>query len=818
MLQGGQGLLMGRARARARTTSSGAAGRAQQSRPRAAAPPRRQRPHAAAAAANASSSSSSSSSSTSLSSLSSQMREARRQLEESGDARVNTLLDGFRGSNLDVQDFADARTTMKLVGGEDGEEDADSLAGLPLTYDPDAIAAYWARRPTAVATRVVQLISSGGTFLGRLLLDVVTGRSRDEAVAVQRAIEGREALTSLGPAAIKLGQALAIRPDILSPAAMTELQKLCDKVPSFDSRIAMATLCRELGVSSPNEVYSTITPEPLAAASLGQVYKAVLRETGETVAVKVQRPGVLETVSVDLYILRNVANFLKKTVGKDDGTGTDFVAVLEEWASRFFEELDYQKEGQNAEVFARQLTVDLPQIVVPRTYARYTSRRVLTSQWIDGEKLAQSSAADVGALVNLGVIAYLKQLLEPGLLFHADPHPGNLIRTPDGRLAILDFGLVTTIDESAKYGMVDAIAHLVHRDYSRITQDFAQLGFIPPGSDLSAIQPALERVFDAALAGGGAKGINFNDLSADLAAITFQFPFRIPPFFALTIRAIGVLEGIALSSNKDFALVDECFPYLARKLLTDESPRMREALRYMCYGDRNVFDVDRLIDLLNAFESYEVAAGSARGDLDMQVRVGGGQQQGQQQQPPEASSPVGLFGLPPNRFDVRQGTTLGSQGRLRDALRFVFSPEGALFRSFLQEELVKSIDALSRDQLALLVTRLGLGAVRVPVFLPGARARSVALAPTLTEEDRQVVDNVQKLLSFLTNGVGGAGGAGGGVEGGGGAPSRPGAPDVQAVLTELLPLLPTVARETLPELGAALLSRISARVVRELYV
>jgi aarF domain-containing kinase len=409
------------------------------------------------------------------------------------------------------------------------------------------------------------------------------------------------------------------------------------------------------------------------------------------------------------------------------------------------------------------------------------------------------------------------------------------IRTPDGRLAILDFGLMTTIDESAKYGMVDAIAHLVHRDYSRITKDFEALGFIPPGTDLSRLQPALERVFDAALAGGGAKSINFNELSADLAAITFEFPFRIPPFFALTIRAIGVLEGIALSSNKDFALVDECFPYIARKLLTDESPRMREALRYMVYGDKNVFDVERLIDLLNAFESYEVAAGSARGDLDMQVKVtsgdgaaavatggnngsssgGGGGGGGGANSASSALSPVGLFGLPPNRFDVRQGTTLGSQGRLRDALRFIFSPEGALFRSFLQDELVKGVDALSREQLAVLVTRLGLGGLRVPVFLPGAKVSSLPLAPTLTDEDRQVVDNVQTLIAFLSTG---GRNAGGGAASSSSAPPRPGALDLQAVLRELLPLLPTVARETLPELGTALLSRISARVVRELYV
>lgn len=374
--------------------------------------------------------------SSSISSLSSQMRDARRQLEESGDERVNTLVAGFRGSNLATSDFADSSTRMRLVGGELEDEDAGAvggagtgLVGLPLTYDPDGIAAYWARRPTAVATRIVQLVSSGGAFIARLLFDVVSGR-RDEAAELQLAIEGRNTLTSLGPAAIKLGQALAIRPDILSPAAMVELQKLCDKVPSFDSRVAMSVLCRELGVSSPLDVYSEITPEPIAAASLGQVYKAVLRETGETVAVKVQRPGVLETVSVDLFILRSVAEFLRRLSPppKDGaGGGTDFVALLDEWASRFFEELDYVKEGQNAELFADQLAEDLPQVVVPRTYAKYTSRRVLTAQWVDGEKLAQSSADDVGGLVNLGVLTYLKQLLEPNMLFHADPHPGNLV-------------------------------------------------------------------------------------------------------------------------------------------------------------------------------------------------------------------------------------------------------------------------------------------------------------------------------------------------------------------------------------------------------
>ena len=213
---------------------------------------------------------------------------------------------------------------------------------------------------------------------------------------------------------------------------------------------------------------------------------------------------------------------------------------------------------------------------------------MLTVEWLDGEKLSQSHADDVGSLVNLGVICYLKQLLQTGFFhagaqasmcmcvlqrrqsapsslacteplhqsffsqtcdgsggciqrrvhdkwwrakaeWHADPHPGNLIRTPDGRLAIIDFGLMTNIDDEIKYGMIEAISHLIHRDYEAIVADFVTLQFIPRGTNLQPILPVLANVFDQALEGGGAKNINFQELSADLAQITFDYPFRIPP-------------------------------------------------------------------------------------------------------------------------------------------------------------------------------------------------------------------------------------------------------------------------------------------------
>ena len=756
--------------------------------------------------------------------MSSQMKQVRAQMEDDED--LNTLMSGLRGSNIDDSDFAADGVRMQVV-------DMDKLkaAGddeLPLYYDPDLIAQYWSKRPAATAQRIAQLLGIAGGFISGVVSDIVLKKTEENSV--KRAIQLRDIVTSLGPAYIKLGQALSIRPDLLSPDAMTELQKLCDKVPSFDNKVAFDCLEEELGCKW-QDVYSELGPDPVAAASLGQVYKGVLRSTGETVAVKVQRPAVLETVSIDLYLIRKLGLALREV----PQVNTDVVALLDEWAERFFEELDYVKEGENATKFAASIKDDLPQVVVPRTYGEFTRRKVITSQWLDGEKLSQSTADDVGDLVNIGVICYLKQLLDTGF-FHADPHPGNLIRTPDGRLAILDFGLMTDIDDNIKFGMIEAIAHLIHRDYDAIVEDFVTLDFIPEGVDLKPILPPLSRVFDTALEGGGAKNINFQEVAADLAQITFDYPFRIPPYFALIIRAIGVLEGIALVGNPDFALVDEAYPYISKRLLTDDSPRLRESLKYMVYGKGQVFDADRLIDVLEAFETFRVASRTSRGDADLF------------QTSPEPTTPTaasrgadaensfgvavesalasvaslpgfpfpGLAPSPSPDFRATAGSpnTAGDafdeDAQTREALQFVLSPEGSFFREFLLDEAVKGIDALSRDNAATVLARFGLGNARVPLFLPGSfTPMQVRVSPTVTAEDKATVESVTKLLNFLLRG------SRGGDEGGAG--QAPVGADPARAVRELGPLLPAVATEVLPELVRRLNSRVAARTIREVF-
>ena len=528
----------------------------------------------------------------SISAISAQVKDMRAMINQ--DERAAMMIDALRGKNLNDDDRQGDGIDMKIVQTRESIDDNDVL---PTVYNPVALEKYFSQRPGAVVTRVWQILSSSSSFLFTVLGDAITGQLKD--LEVKRAAELRNTIVSLGPFFIKLGQALSIRPDILSPRAMVELQQLCDKVPSFNSKLAMKTIEEELG--KPIDVlFSKITDEPVAAASLGQVYKATLRSNGEEVAVKVQRPFVLETVSLDLYLVRKLGIFARNFPSISNRL--DIVSLLDEFAGNFYQELDYNLECLNGIKIAEDMK-KLPMVVIPKNYPDFTARRVHVAQWVTGEKLSQSKADDVGALVNLGVITYLTQLLDTGF-FHADPHPGNMLRTPDGKLVILDFGLMTKITDDQKFGMIEAIAHLIHRDYDEIGNDFVSLDFIPRGTDTRPLIPALSRVFDAALAGGGAKSINFQALASDLAEITFNFPFRIPPYFALIIRAISVLEGIALVGNPEFAIVDEAYPYISRRLLTDETPRLKQAFRYMVYGKSNSLDIDRIIDMLMAVEKF----------------------------------------------------------------------------------------------------------------------------------------------------------------------------------------------------------------------
>lgn len=686
------------------------------------------------------------------------------------DEKTRLVLDALRGRNLNDDDQQGRGIDMKIV---EMASSGDSSDVLPQVYDPHKLQKYFDRRPGAVATRVWQIFSTSFGYLFDLATDYLTGNTQD--IEVRRAAELRNTIVSLGPFFIKLGQALSIRPDILSPRAMVELQQLCDKVPCFENQLAMRTIEEELG-KPVHELFKDMSPDPVAAASLGQVYRAKLVSTGEEVAVKVQRPFVLETVSLDLHLVRQIGLFLRRFPAITNRL--DIVSLLDEFANNFYQELDYNLECQNGLRVMKDMA-KLPRVVIPKPYASYCTRRVHTAQWVDGEKLSQSKANDVGALVNLGVITYLTQLLETGF-FHADPHPGNMLRTPEGKLVILDFGLMTQITDDQKFGMMEAIAHLIHRDYTRIGHDFVNLGFIPREVDTTPIVPALARVFDAALAGGGAKSIDFQELVSDLAEITFRYPFRIPPYFALIIRAISVLEGIALVGNPEFAIVDEAYPFIAKRLLTDRSPRAREAFRYMIYGQSNTLDVDRMIDILQAFEKFmrvkDDGDGTSykqrgrRGDVYVGRpgdAVGTRSIRRDEEEDEEDDEAAGHN----NGNDVhhrREQKQRQRQRSVREALRLFFSDEGQLLREFIADEVLTGLDALSRDAVRELLQRLRLLPLSPPPPPSSSKSKPSSwwprwpvvpskklwsfmetASPSLTTKERETIDGLVKLVSFF---------------------------------------------------------------------
>jgi predicted unusual protein kinase regulating ubiquinone biosynthesis (AarF/ABC1/UbiB family) len=441
-------------------------------------------------------------------------------------------------------------------------------------YDPQAIASYYHRRPWLVVWRALTVVWLFAGFLIGVLLDRSVGNT--EANQYERAEQLREILTQLGPTYIKVGQSLSTRPDLVRQDFLDELIKLQDQLPPFDNELAMQIIESQLK-KSVEELYKEISPRPVAAASLGQVYKARLY-SGEEVAVKVQRPNLLPIITCDLYLLRWAATWIKPFLPLN--LGDNLTIVVDEFGTKLFEEIDYQNEGRNAEKFAANFHDD-PTVKVPLIYWRYSSQTVLTLEWIDGIKLTdlegiRKAGLDRDLLIKAGVTSGMRQLLEFGF-FHADPHPGNLFAMADGRMAFIDFGMMDQLTQHTKETIAGSVVHLINKDYLSLTDDFVKLGFLTPDIDISPIIPALEKVLGNAM-GESVGNFNFKTVTDEFSGLMFEYPFRIPAQFSLIIRSLVTQEGVALSLNPDFKIVEIGYPYVAQRLLNSETPEMRRRL------------------------------------------------------------------------------------------------------------------------------------------------------------------------------------------------------------------------------------------------
>lgn len=440
-------------------------------------------------------------------------------------------------------------------------------------YDADAVSRYYDGRPL---TALIRVSAVGIPFLLWLVrvrrIDPLLGLASDDRVTQRRAAQLRSLLCWAGPTYLKVGQAVGNRPDLVGTVYSNELQKLVDDVGTFDSNIALKMVKDELSLSEIADVFDRFDEEAVASASLGQVHRATLR-TGEEVAVKVQRPTVETEAALDVYVLRRAARFAKKKFR----LRSDLVGIVDEFATRLWEELDYINEADNCERFAELYAKNNGDIYVPKVYRQFTSKRVLCLEWIDGDKAPWIPKEDAQRLIRIGVQCSLQQLLDKGFV-HADPHGGNLLRTRDGKLCYLDFGMCVEVEEHIRYDLIVAIVRLINRDFENLAQEFIKLGFLPKDADTKPFAPLLMKAFGDASTGSGLSDLSFSQLADNLSGLAFATPIRIPVFFTLIIRSLTILEGFALQTDASFKIVDESYPYIVKRVLTDNSAVFGKAL------------------------------------------------------------------------------------------------------------------------------------------------------------------------------------------------------------------------------------------------
>ena len=371
----------------------------------------------------------------------------------------------------------------------------------------------------------------------------------------------RESLLSLGPTFIKVGQLFSTRSDLFPSEYVQELSKLQDEVPAFSYEQATRLVEKELGKPL-RTLFRSFDPLPLAAASLGQVHRAQLH-TGEEVVVKVQRPGLTKLFSIDLAILKKIAQYFQNHP-KWGRNGRDWVGIYEECCRILWQETDYLREGRNADTFRRNFRNEA-WVKVPRVYWRYTAPRILTLEYLPGIKISHYEALtgaglERKALAQLGAKAYLYQLLNHGF-FHADPHPGNLAVNPaDGALIFYDFGMMGEITPDTKAKLLETLLGIAEKNADRIVNSLVALGALKAVDDAGPIRRSIQFLLD-----------NFMDkpfeeqsigkISDDLYEIAYDQPFRFPATFTFVMRAFSTLEGVGKGLDPDFNFMAVAQPF-----------------------------------------------------------------------------------------------------------------------------------------------------------------------------------------------------------------------------------------------------------------
>jgi ubiquinone biosynthesis protein len=380
----------------------------------------------------------------------------------------------------------------------------------------------------------------------------------------------RRALEEMGPTFVKLGQVLATRVDLFAPEWIAEFEKLQNQVPPVPFESVREQLETDLG-APPEQVFAAFDPEPIAAASIAQVYRARLL-TGEDVAVKVRRPGIQPLVDADMRLLHRLAAILEAE--SPELARFQPRALVRQLQASLSRELDLAAECRNAERIAASFA-DEPALLVPAVHWEWTSERMNVQQFIEGIPLTDiasigAAGGDRRVIARLGAQAELKMLFIDGF-FHADPHPGNVFWLPGDRLALIDFGMVGRLSEARRGQMVELLDGLVRRDAEPVAEvllDWTTDGKVDTDAIAQRVDAFIDRYHGVPL-----KELHLGGMMGEITALLREYRLALPADLAMMIKVLVTLEGIGRKLDPDFDMASEAAPFLQRAMLARYSPR-----------------------------------------------------------------------------------------------------------------------------------------------------------------------------------------------------------------------------------------------------
>ncbi len=409
-----------------------------------------------------------------------------------------------------------------------------------------------------------------GQYL-ELGMQMVSRKRRERVDALTKSERVRMALEELGPTFVKMGQVLSTRPDLIPVQFIDELSKLQDEVPPFPFSEAREIIEAEL--KSPIEdKFEKFDETPLAAASIGQVHRARLKD-GEDVIVKVKRPGIRKTIEVDLEIMLHLAVLIEKHV-EEWGIYRP-TKIIEEFSRTLGKEIDYTIEASNAERFARQF-VGNSMVYVPRVFREATTTRILTMEYVDGVKASkidklEKEGFDRKIIASRGADLMLEQVFKHGF-FHADPHPGNIFILPDNVICYLDFGMMGRVDRYAREDFADVIYGYVSRDESKIADALLRIVHWDKEPDRRVLERDVADFVEAHLY-KPLKELRIEDLLNQLLELIRHHHLQLPPDIFLMVKALSQVEGLGLVMNPDFDMTERAAPFVKRLKLERLSPK-----------------------------------------------------------------------------------------------------------------------------------------------------------------------------------------------------------------------------------------------------